>query len=270
MKKLAILIIALALITGFAMADRGIDPVPETQGIVTSTSVNVIGNFASATEMQWRITDDVDGLPGVPVLNAPGAIYESTYTEDTQTHGVGLMLYDKELDIETSGQISGQWNVEATKQIAFIGIDSASVVSSDNIMVDGAGNESVTVEEVICPFASANAQSFPAYCNRAQAGSTIDMTVANVRTTTTGRFVMPSADHPVELNHDLRVTELVSDVPSVGFASAYMDVLIQEGRGDLFDPATLMERIEFTEETSVDGAITLFDKLMHYESGMVR
>ena len=29
-------------------------------------------------------------------------------------------------------------------------------------------------------------------------------------------------------------------------------------------------RIEFHEETTADGAITLFEKLMHYESGMVR
>jgi hypothetical protein len=268
MKKLVILVLAMALLTGFAMADRGIPPVPETQGIVTSTSVNLVGNFASATEIQWRITDNVGGLPAVPALVAPGVIYESTYTEDTQTHGVGLMLYDKEMDVETSGQISGQWNIEATKQIAFIGIDGAYVVSTDNIMVDGAGMNTTTADKVICPFASTVTTTFPAYCNRAQAGSTIDMTVANVRTTTTDRFVMPSADHPVELNHDLRVTELVADVPSIGFASAYMEVLIQEG--SKAQPTNMTERIEFYEETSVDGAITLFDKLMHYESGMVR
>ncbi len=269
MRKFGIMVIALALlVTGFAMADRGIDPVPETQGIVTSTSANLVGNFASATEIQWRITDDVGGLPSVPSLDGSAAIYESTYTEDTQTHGVGLMLYDKEMDVETSGQISGQWNIEATKQIAFIGIDGAYVVSTDNIMVDGAANNRTTSERVICPFASTVTTQFPAYCNRAEAGSTIDMTVANVRTTTTDRFVMPSADHPVELNHDLRVTELVSDVPSIGFASAYMEVLIQEG--SKAQPTNLTERIEFFEETSVDGAITLFDKLMHYESGMVR
>jgi len=274
MKRLVILFIAIVLLTGYALADRGIDPVPETQGIVTSTSVDAVGNFASATELQWRITDDPGGLPGVPVLDAASAIYESTYTEDTQTHGVGLMLYDKELDVETSGQISGQWNIEATKQIAFIGIDGAYVVSTDNIMVDGAANFDKTTQNVICPFAVAVSDVFPTYCNRAEAGSTIDMTVANVRTTTTDRFVMPSADHPVELNHDLRVTELVTDVPSVGFASAYMDVLVQEARGGEAGPdapyLTLMERIEFSEESSADGAITLFDKLMHYESGMVR
>jgi hypothetical protein len=189
------------------------------------------------------------------------------------------MLYDKELDVETSGQLSGQWNVEATKQIAFIGMDGASVVSSDTIMVDGAGWPDITLNALICPFAQTPPSLIPTFCNRAEAGSTIDMTVANVRTTSTDRFVSPSADHPVELNHDIRVSELITDVPSVGMASAYMDVLIQEGRGILLrnsgpafigqnnhiiDP--LMERIEFTEETSADGAITLFEKLMHYES----
>jgi len=268
MKKLAMLAIALVLLTGFALADRGIAPVPETQGIVTSTSVNIVGNFASATELQWRITDNASGLSGVPQLYFHDAIYESTYTEDTQSHGVGLMLYDKEMDVETSGQITGQWNIEATKQIAFIGIDGASVVSGDTIMVDGAATFRTAKEVIICPFAEEITEVAPSFCNRAEAGSTVDMTVANVRTTTTDRFVMPSGDHPVELNHDIRVSELVSDVPSVGMASAYMDVLIQEDNNG--EAITLDERIEFTEETTADGAITLFEKLMHYESGFVR
>jgi len=271
MKKFVIMVIALALLTGFVMADRGIDPVPETQGIVTSTTIDAVGNFASMSEIQWRITDDANGLPEVPPLIL-GAIYESVYTEDTVSNGVGLIAYDKELDVETSGQISGQWNIEATKELAFLGIDGARVASTDNIFVDGAGGLlPPTVEEVICPFAEDVTFFFPDFCNRAEAGSTIDMTVANVRTTSTDRFVMPSADHPVELNHEIRVSELVTDLPSMGMASAYMDVLIQEA-GSTYDglDLTLCERIEFTEETTVDGDITLFEKLMHYESGMVR
>jgi len=276
MKKLVIIAIALILLTGVVIADHTMPPVPETQGVITSTSVNAVGNFASATELQWRIA--AEDLPDIPPLTESG-IYESVYTEDTQNYGVGLMLYDKELFIETSGQLSGQWNVEATKEIAFIGIDGAFVVSSDAIMVDGAGLPDMALNALICPFAGVEWTVIPAFCNRAEAGSTIDMTVANVRTTTTDRFLTPSGDHPVELNHDIRVAELVSDVPSVGMASAYMDVLIQEGRGilirnsgqdfvgqnnNIIDP--LMERIEFSEETSADGAITLFEQLMHYES----
>ena len=280
MKKFGIILLALIILCGYAIADRGIDPVPETQGIGTSTTIDAVGNFASATELQWRITDDPFGLPTVPPLFEFSGIYESVYTEDTQNHGTGIIAYDKELDVETSGQISGQWNIEATKELAFVGISGAErVVSSDYIMVDGASQWTFTIEEMICPFAPDMAFIFPAYCNRAEAGSTIDMTVANVRTTSNDRFVMPSADHPVELNHDIRVSELTTGVSSEGMAEAYMDVLIQEGRGYTFvansgndllqqrygsDP--LMERIEFHESTIVDGDITLFEKLMHYES----
>ncbi|MCE5298588.1 MAG: hypothetical protein MUE45_05545 [Methanoregulaceae archaeon] len=269
MKKIAILFVAMALLVGFSMADRGIPQVPETQGIVTSTTIDAVGNFATASEIQWRITTEAGGLPEVPALDGTAAIYESTYTEDTASNGVGLILYDKELDVETSSQISGQWNVEATKELAFVGIDGARVTSTDNIFVDGAANPITTTEAVICPFASDVTEMFPAYCNRAEAGSTIDMTVANVRTTSTDRFVMSSADHPVELNHDLVVTELIDDLPSMGTASAYMEVLIQEG-GAGANNASLMERIEFSEETTITGDITTFEKLMHYESGMVR
>ncbi|NYT20911.1 MAG: hypothetical protein GKC07_03815 [Methanomicrobiales archaeon] len=289
MKKiLTLTFIACILLCGYALADVGIPSVPETQGIVTSTSLNAVGNFATATEIQWRSTNAPVGLPNIPPLATErSGIYESTYTEDTQSHGVGLMMYDKELDVETSDQITGQWNIEATKQIAFIGIDGAHVVSSDAIMVDGASTSYYTPFAVVCPFAADETLWTPYYCNRAEAGSTIDMTVANARTTTTDRFVMSIGPQPnpaagsgnVELNHDIRVTELVADVPSSGLASAYLDVLVQEARGFQGTawagpggpPNTvLMERIEFSEETSADGAVTLFEKLMHYESGIVR
>jgi hypothetical protein len=281
MKKLAILLLVITLLTGFALADHGILPVPETQGIVTSTSINAVGNLGSSSEIQWRITDDPKGLPGVPPLGMYFAtIYESTYTEDTTSNGNGLVLYDKELDVETSGQISGQWNIEATKQIAFIGIDGAHVTSADSIFIDGASTQEITADEMICPFASEALAIFPTHCNRVEAGSTIDMTVANVRTTSTDRFVIPSGDHPVELNHDIRVTGLVDGVPSQGMASASMEVLIQEGTGNflvidegdgryiivVYPNDGLKERIEFSEETTADGGVTLFEKLMHYDS----
>ena len=123
MKKLIMLGITLMILAGIVMADPGIPQVPETQGIVTSTSVDAVGNFASTSEIQWRITDDPKGLSDVPPLDDYlAAIYESTYTEDTVSNGLGLIFYDKELDVETSSQISGQWNIEAAKLIEFVGI----------------------------------------------------------------------------------------------------------------------------------------------------
>lgn len=79
------------------------------------------------------------------------------------------------------------------------------------------------------------------------------------------RFVMPSGDSTVELNHDIRISDLVSFVPSVGMASADLDVPVHEAWGQtepgMAEPSpfvTLMERSEFSEETSAE-AITLFD-----------
>mgnify|MGYP001195802732 CR=1 FL=1 len=272
MKKTTILALSLGLlvmVTGFAMADRGIDPVPETQGITTSTTIDAVGNFKSTTELAWTTTSSAGGIPGTPPLGDQAAYYETVYTEDTMSSGTGLIHYDKELDIETGAQISGQNNVEATKILEFVGVDGARVYSDEFIMVSGSANPTATGNAVLCPFASDVTDTFPAYCNRVSAGSTIDMTVASVRTTSTDRFVMPSADHPVELSHDILVTELVDGVPSQGSASAFLRVLIQEG-GANDASGDLMERIEFEETTAISGDITRFEKIQHYESGMVR
>jgi hypothetical protein len=282
MKKILIILMALVFLTGFSVADHTMPPVPETQGIVTSTTIDAVGNFASVSEIQWRITNDEEGLNGIPPLNQyqdenynlESIIFESTYSEDTFSSGIGLIAYDKELDMETSGQVTGLWNIEAVKELSFIGVDGARVMSTDNIFVDGIARSGWTNTSVMCPFAADVTEVFPAFCNMAEAGSSIDMTVANVRTTSTDRFVRPAADYTVELNHDILVTELVEDLPSMGMASAYMDVLIQEAYGGdawvnyiyLFNG----ERIEYSESTSVNGDISLFEKLMHYESGMVR
>jgi len=299
MRKIVIITITLALLTcGFAFADRGIDPVPETQGITIATTLDLVGNFASTTDIQWRITDDPAGLDGIPPLNGMGILgqgttyYASAYTDDTYSNGIGLIAYDKNMDVETSEQISGQWNIDADKQIEFVGVDGARVYSDEYVMVDGVGNYSWTDDDKLCVFAYGKEREYwsdgessvevihprvlPAYCNFAESGSTIDMTVANVRTNSMDRLIIPSADTSVELEHDIQVTELIDGLPSSGTASAYMDVLIMEARGLQWvvemDPWSItrssppMERIEFGEVTSVTGDITVFDKQMNYNS----
>jgi len=281
MKKFVYIFVIFTLLSGIALADPGIPAVPETQGIDISTTVYAIGNFASSSDMQWMITNDDKGLSDIPPLDVIFATaYQSTYSEDTSSNGNGLIYYDKELDVETSDQLSGQFNIEATKEIAFVGIDGARITSADNIFVDGAATRYLTDQVILCPFATYDTTVIPSYCNSAEAGSLIDMSVANVRTTSTDRFVVPSGDSPVELNHDILVTEFATDMPSQGIASTDMDVLILEGSGyfKTFDmeriillyPDVAMERIEFSEATDVNGDISNFEKLMHYESSIRR
>jgi hypothetical protein len=261
-----ILLIGLfVLATGIAMADPGISATTETQGITITTSIIAVGNFYSNSDIAWKTTTSGGGLTGVPPLS-DGALYQAVYTEDTMSNGVGQIWYDKSLSLDTGEQLNGQSNIEATKQLAFIGYDGAQVHSDEYIMVSGSGNPAATNDAAICVFAGSASDTIPAFCNRVEAGSSIDMSVVNMRTSTNARFIVPSADTPTALNHNIRVDELDGE-PSIGKVSAFMQGIIQEGRGS---KAAAFENIEFTESVSIDGEIHLFDKNMGYISGVKR
>ena len=91
------------------------------------------------------------------------------------------------------------------------------------------------------------------------------MNVVNARTQTNNRFVEGSDDTTPSVNHNIRLTA-VGNTPSVGKISAFIEGITQESRGT----SGLFEQVEFSERTSVDGQITLFDKDMHWESSTRR
>ena len=91
------------------------------------------------------------------------------------------------------------------------------------------------------------------------------MNVVNARTETNNAFGAGSVDTPSSVNHYVRLTA-VGDTPSIGKVTAFIKGITQEGRGT----SGLFEQVEFSERTSVDGQITLFDKNMHWESGARR
>jgi hypothetical protein len=242
------MVVALAMlvaITGIAMADTGVNQTFETQGISMVTSVQAEGNMASSSDVTWKQSSaqPISAFPPAPVS---GVYYVSTYSEDTMSNGYGIISYDKNTQLETKARLTGQSNIEATKEIAFIGVDGAEMTSTDNIFLDGTGNYSVTKEQAICVFAADKSTYIPQFCNTVEAGSTFTMEVVNARTETNDRFVVPSADTPVELNHNIRV-DMLSDLPSIGSVSAFMEGRIMEGRGN---STGVFEDIEFSESTS--------------------
>ncbi|HMZ30879.1 MAG: hypothetical protein ACP5NU_00815 [Methanomicrobiales archaeon] len=267
MKHYGFLVVAFAMLvamTGFAMADPGVNATFETQGITIVTSIQAQGNMDSMTDIDW-VQTSADPITEVPSLDA-GTYYASTYQEDTQSNGVGNIYYDKTTLVETKARLSNQWNIEAEKQINFVGIDGARISSDESIFVDGTGRAQETKDKVICVFAPTVSSNIPAFCNVVDTGSSIDMSVANVGTTTGNRFIVASADTPVEEYHTIRV-DMLGDSPSIGQASAYMKGLIMEGRGG---DEKMYEKVEFEERTSVDGYIMLFDKNMDWISGVKR
>ena len=94
----------------------------------------------------------------------------------------------------------------------------------------------------------------PAYCNRAEAGSSVTMTSGSVSTSTSAAFITSSG---VELNHDIRVTD------TTGKVSAYMNVISMEGRGT---DGQVYGEASFRESTTVQGLVSLFEKRLQYKS----
>jgi hypothetical protein len=268
MKKFGIMVVALAMLvafTGIVMADTGVNQTFETQGVSIVTSLQAEGNMASSSDVTWK-ESSAQAISEFPPAPVTGVYYVSTYAEDTMSNGYGIISYDKNTQLETKARLNGQSNIEATKEIAFIGVDGAEITSTDNIFLDGTGNYSVTKEQAICVFAADKSTFIPKFCNTVEAGSTFTMEVVNARTETNDRFVVASADTPVAVNHNIRV-DMLSDLPSIGSVSAFMDGRIMESRNNA---TGVFEDIEFSESTSADGYITLFDKVMGYTSGIKR
>ena len=259
MKKTLIVLIGICLfLCGFAVADPGINAVSEVQGLSIQTTVIGVGNFDQETEVAISSSSGTS-LSAMPPLGASSVTYQSVYTEDTHTAGNGYISYDKSFDVGTGETVTGQYNIESTRQITYVGIDAGSIYSSEYLMTSGAGTSQSAADRTICPFGSGD--TIGAFCNTVETGSTFVMSVANVATTANNRFITKSADTPVETNYHILVTEYAPGVPSKGSVMAFIQGTIKEG-----NPNALGEESSFKDRTEIIGDITLFDKQMHYGS----
>jgi hypothetical protein len=275
MKKLGILVIALALlVVGLAMAEPGVPPVNEVQGLSTSTTVIAAGNFNAATSVQINdlatYGDDEGDTTSLADLTplADAVYYTSLYTEDTQNAEVGYVSYDKDLDVSTAAKTLGQYNIQAVKQITYLGVDASSIITNDYMLLDGAGDGYGTLgEQLICPFGSMTTDA-PNFCNRIETGSNMNLKVANLNTQMADRFIMKSADPGVTIVNNVGVSSYASDLPSQGSVSAYIKGSIKEGGRDQAgeDDDALYETVVFSDSTGVSGSITTFAKGMSYTS----
>ena len=251
---LGILVVCLAF-CGPVAGDRPVNQTPETQGIVTSTAIECVGTVTNTASMTWT--------------NSNGASSTTSYNENTMAVD-GYVRYVKEFGVDTSNQVANTNNVESSRIIEFDaaadGNPMGRMISSEDILIDTAGPSASTAENMICPFGSSSSSTIPAFCNIIQAGSDMDVTSVSVATEASSRTIAASADIPVALSYHIKATGLDGN-PAQGSISAYIRSHIQEGRGDSTDKA---EDLSFEERSTASGEITLFDKLMEYQSGMRR
>jgi hypothetical protein len=313
------LCISILMLTGYGIADIPVNQTPETMGFSTSTAVS--GDLAVHSEVDSAVLQvssyTLDGVlesggqglalgpyilvPHDPVsalvlglLGEAGSGGEVQYTAAYGENTIGsngLMSYTKVTDLDTGNRVVGGSNFESSKVMEFVGSDTGRLVSSEDMVVDGAGLWTLTSGAAICPFASDLTDAIPSFCNIVETGSDLDVTVASVATATESGFIAGSADVPTESDYGIRVTGF-GDIPAMGSASAFINVHAQEGGAikylvtfpflpadpqdqneyyaDLYSGAGKAGDLVYQESSSASGEITLFNKVMSYQSGIRR
>jgi len=264
LKKIGIMIIALALFgVGMAMAEPGVPQVQEVQGLSIQTTVIAAGNFDQESSIAIVSTSG-QSISDVPPLSG-GTYYSSVYTEDTQNSAVGYISYDKDLDVTTANRLAGQYNVQAVKQITYLGVDASSIITNDYMNIMSAGNNYGSKgESLICPFGGST--QAPSFCNFVETGSNMNLKVANLNTQMGDRFIMKSADPGVAIYNNVGVSSYASDLPSKGSVSAFIKGTVKEGGRNNSTASSLFETVSFSDTTGISGDISTFAKSMSYSS----
>jgi hypothetical protein len=198
----------------------------------------------------------------------PGQVQYTTAYDANIVAQAGHTVFTKSMNIDTRNKVISQSNLNAKTGLTFAATaDGGNVVGSENIMLDGAGMNTTASDRMLCPFASEPIDQIPAYCNIVQAGSKFDLTIGSVTTNANDRFVGSDATNPVVLNYDINVKPYGTtqgQIPAMGSAMAYIKAHIQEARVNGTQKA---EDLVYNEQSSAQGTITSFNKVMAYQSG---
>jgi hypothetical protein len=221
-----------------------------------------------------------------PPLNPAGEVQMSDAYSENTIADQGVITYTKSMDIETGYQPADLQNIEATRIFTFQGGDIGRAVSEEETTLDTAGTATVLLgfDPYDCPFAGSLGNCYPPFCNIVQSGSSIDMTRTSLSSSLGARTVgeyaygpdekwppLPQVDTaPVALDYRVRVTGIDPDLPALGSVTAYIRAHIQDGGQGCPARTGKAQDILYSEETTADGTITLFDKIIRYESGLTR
>ncbi len=274
------------------MADTGVPQVPETQGFTTSTAISAMGTVTETDSIVNIIANRADPTLGqipYPIPAYPADIsvseYISTYSEKTIADQ-GLVTYTKGMITDTMGMAtSNLYNVQTSRLVEFIGSDTGRMVSDENTVLDGAGTALLQNDIMICPFTGPQNYVNPDFCNIVQEGSSVDLTLGSLATSSEQRYIMKSAgfgtyyngllselpisDPGVESNYNIKLTGL-GDIPATGSAESFINVHIQEGHNFRSTEYPLYhnkaEDLVYSETTTASGDITLFQKVLGYDS----
>ena len=159
-----IAVFVLMVFFGAVMADPMVAQTPEIQGFTSTTSMNVVGLATENDAIAWQdsnnavTTSNLKLPPGfwnvppyvlyipdsIPVSiamygNTSGQVLYTVVYDEATTALNGAVTYNKGLSINTGNKVASQSNVKADKIVTFDAVDAGTMTSSENLLVDGAG-----------------------------------------------------------------------------------------------------------------------------------
>jgi hypothetical protein len=272
-----VVIVAVAMLialTGCAMADIPVNATPETKGITVTTNINAQGTVTASDSLTWQQSNTA---LNAPPLTADEVQYTAGYTEATLAVQ-GVTSYTKTTAIDTANKIADKNNIAANKIVTFIAAnEQGRMTSSEDILVDGAGNQTTDANKILCPFGQQASGYFPPFCNVVMSGSKVDVSLASISTSASERFVAATADVPVVQAYSISgkgVTSSEGSADAIGSMSAFMTAHLMDGRmvptGVDEWTAYKAEDISYSNSVSASGIIKAFSQSYTYQSGIRR
>jgi hypothetical protein len=297
---------------GVVYADIPVHAAPGLTGLSVATAMDVQGIATTGTDVILQLGSDTLNSPPLenggfpwrwgpfgppspwiygytvnPLAAAPGTpvpLGEVQYTaeyHEVMTAVSGSLRYLKSMSVITGNKSVGDYNIASGRTVIFIGEDGGRMSTSEDVLLDGMSAQTVSANQVFCPFAGTTNSFFPSFCNIVMSGSSADISTGSISTSMGMRFIAASADVPIYESYGVNVkgvTGTAGNPDASGTVSAYMKLHLQEGiekqvprriTTDFlgYNPVKA-EDISYTETSTASGSIRSFTKEMQYQSGI--
>ena len=282
--------------SGLGTADILPKEVPENQVFTVVSMIEAVGAVTETTSTIWEVGDrGLDTLPVARGANSTirsGSIAYVTYSDSTMSNG-GQISEVKSFTMDTHAMDEGMYNIETTKVLTYTSQNGSHLMGEESYVLDIAGNWTRGLDDVVCVFAKAKENTYPAFCNKVTASSKLrSVTTAQIETIGGLTVIGSRTNTPAALDYEISIT------PDPNSASGYADgiftaiftVSIMEGRSDgnitpVRDPGAgtppwpeplydlefydqLASTLTYVDSATVTGGVSTFNKAFGYHSGV--
>ena len=232
-RLVAILLMVMIAISGFAVADRLPVATPENQLIATSEFIEVLGPIMKTVKFTSEHSDAylhpgiVFGMDNNDQTFGE-SVAQTSYSDKVLSNG-GMSTLTYTFGYNSGNMIDGVYNLETDSILTYESIDGSTLMALERASMDIVGNYQNTENVMRCVFASNDNTYVPAFCNKVTAESSLmGVTSMAVQSTLELRDTAPTTDVGGELRYKLNVDPVSGQDYANGVVNAEFTASIRE------------------------------------------